>query len=212
MLCIDTNKIELIWTIWTKDSFYLVALILSKKTMVNKHTGQVLSNGLTHHDRSNRRIHTPRESTECLAISHFFLNGLDAAFYKCIHFPIAITAADKANKVSKHFCSLCCVQYLRMKLNGIEILFHILCCCYWAVLGMCHNLKFRCYLFDIIRMTHPYNGLFLHIFKEFALFVINDNLCLSILAHWCLSDMSIEKMLHHLCTIAKSKYWDAKLK
>ena len=50
LLCIDTDKIQLVWAIRAKYFLYLIALVFSKESMIHKDTGELAADCLGKHN------------------------------------------------------------------------------------------------------------------------------------------------------------------
>ena len=133
-------------------------------------------------------------------------------FNKGIHLPVSGTFADTKYEVGQHCLSFYCVQYFRMELDRIQFLLFILCSCYRTVCSMCSDLKSRCSLGNIVCMAHPADCFVGYIFEDPGIFLIDEKLCLTVFADICLLNFSAKDMHHKLCSIAKSKYRNTKLK
>ena len=58
LLCIDADKVQVKLTVWSEYTLNLISLILTKKTMVYKYTGKLLSDRSGKKSCCNGRINT----------------------------------------------------------------------------------------------------------------------------------------------------------
>ena len=68
------------------------------------------------------------------------------------------------------------------------------------------------FLVQCLLMAHPADCFVGYIFEDPGIFLIDEKLCLTVFADICLLNFSAKDMHHKLCSIAKSKYRNTKLK
>ena len=112
----------------------------------------------------------------------------------------------------KDLFSLNSVQNFRMELDCIELLGLIACSCNRAVSCVCDYLKIWSNLADIVKVTHPHNGLVLYSLKKLVLAAINEGLGLAILPNRSLLNLTTKDVHHELSSIAKAKNGDSQFK
>ena len=56
-LRVDTNKVQVIWTVRSEYRFHLIALVLAQKTMIDEDAGQLLTDGFGQKYRRDRGVH-----------------------------------------------------------------------------------------------------------------------------------------------------------
>ena len=130
--------------------------------MVNEYAGQLLADSLGHEHGGHRGIHAAGQGAECPAIADFFFEFGNGLFHEGIHLPIANTATDIIDEIFEHNLPLHRMHNFRMELDSIEIFGCIFHSRYGADRRICSYRKGSRCLGNIVRMTHPANGLFIH--------------------------------------------------
>ena len=86
---------------------------------------------------------------------------------------------------------------LWVELSRIQLLLSILHGCHWAYRSVSCLLEALWYLCNIVCVTHPADGLVIHICKQLGC-LVNLNLCSSILADRGRADLAAQQMSHEL--------------
>ena len=114
-------------------------------------------------------------------------------------------------KIRKHLGAFYCMQYFRMELDSIQFLLRIFRCRYRTVCCFGTGSKSRCYLGDVVKMTHPADRMLRYILEQCAVFVYL-HICFSVLADWCFFHLASQYMHHQLGSVAQSQNRNAHLK
>jgi len=98
----------------------LVALVLAHKAMIDKHTGELIADGLGQERRRDRGVNAAGEGEQHLAAADLFTDGVDGALFIVRHRPVADRAADIIEEVVEHFAPVLGVVDLRVELHTVE--------------------------------------------------------------------------------------------
>ena len=159
LLGIYPDKVQIIRTIWAKNSLHLIPFILTEKAVVNEYTGKLLANSLRKKNSCHRGIYATGESTQCLAATDLLLQLLNCSCHKGIHAPVTGTFTNLVDKVTEHLGAFNGMKDLWMELYSINLTLLILHTSYRAYRSISGNLKALRSFGNIIGMTHPTDSL-----------------------------------------------------
>ena len=138
---IDADKIDVPFF---ECRFYLVALVLSHKTVVNKNASQSFAYRLTEKRRKNRRVNTARTSQQHSSVLAYLLTQMcDGRLAEIAHRPTARCVANFVKEVSYHLKTVLRVIYFRMELNAVKSIFFIRNCNIGASVAVCNKFERR---------------------------------------------------------------------
>ncbi len=100
----------------------LIAFIFTKKSMVYKDTGQLVTNGPLQKNADNWRVNTARQTKKNLLITNSFPNFLNLNIDEVFHGPIATTTADVDSKIFQNIISIHRMTDFWMELDSKDFL------------------------------------------------------------------------------------------
>ena len=211
VLCIHTHEVQVKLTADTEYALPLISLVLTKQAVIYEYAGQLLSDGSGKKAGCNGGIYAAGQREQNAAVADFLTNFLNGIGNKGIHFPGSCTATDISYKVIEHLGAFRRMKHFRMELDGVEALFLAFGCCHGAICRRCHCAEARRKLGNVIKMTHPADGMGRYVLEQRGGYV-HVNLGLAIFSGRCTLYLAAKHVAHQLCAIAKAQHGNAKLK
>ena len=178
--------------------------------MIHKDTDQILTDGPMKQQRCNRRIHTAGQGKK-----HLFPRKLRAIpryhpFRMISGVPVALTAADRKEKIADDLTAKRRVGHLRMELDAIQFFFIIAHGGAGALRGDRNRLKPIRYRVDIICVTHPADALLRDPLKQQMIFCSDDRFPVFTVV-FCTGDFTAGHCRQQLGSVADTQDRDPKV-
>ena len=204
----DEVDIKAVGIARAKDRADLFLFVLAEQTVVHKHAGQLLPDGLCQHRSQHRGIHAAGQGAQHLAVANALPQGLDIVLHEGVHLPVTGAATDVIHEVAEHLLALSGVEHFRVELNSVQTLLGVLCSSHRAVHGVCGDLEAGGCLLDVVVVAHPADGGGLNILEHLAA-VVHKDLGLAVLTLRGAADMTAQQVHHQLAAVADSQHRDA---
>lgn len=100
---------------------HLDRLVEAQQAVVDKHAGELVTDGTLDQRGSNAGIHAAREPENHFVRANLRPDALDRLADVVRHVPIVAAAADLVHEAGNHLPALECVRYLGVELHGVEM-------------------------------------------------------------------------------------------
>ncbi len=108
-----------------EQGHHLLALALPHQSVVNIHTGQLVTDGFMDQHGRNRGIHPARQATDHPALADLLTDLLDGFGPVGCHCPVALQARDAMREIAQQFTPMHRVHDFRMELRAVEFAFGV---------------------------------------------------------------------------------------
>ena len=208
VLCIDTNQIHV--KLPTENTFYPVAFLFPKQTMIHKDTGQTISDCFVEQNCGNGTVHAAAECAENFLAGKRTLISGNASLDEVLKVPASAALTDIKQKVVQDLFSICCMGYFRMKLYTVQLTAFITHGGTGTLICMCNDTETTGNLGNIVGMAHPAEGGMGNSLKQSAFFAVQCSFSV-FTAALCTADLTVSHKCHQLITIADSKNRDSQI-
>ena len=153
VFCVNADHLDA--HVLGEGSHYLVPFVQSQQTIVDKNTGQPISDGAMQNGGNHRRIHTTGKTQQYLLVTHLFTNRLNTVIDNAGRIPQVFAFTDIVEEALQDTLALPCMSHLRVKLQTIETTFLVRDTCQGRVIRFAYYMKSIRQRFYAIAMTHP---------------------------------------------------------